>query len=205
MPPSRSRPTRREAGRPHAGLRRTLAWGLALLGAGCLALTAAGLLVGARPLVVRTGSMAPRLPVGTVVLVRPEPARLARRGDVVAVVRADGRRILHRVRQVRAAGAGAMTIVLRGDRNRTADPPVTVTRVERPLAVIPAIGRPLTWLGGRWTQYWLGVLTGVLVLVWAVRWRAAGVRGGTRSGSGTELALAPGASAGPRPRGGVAE
>lgn len=154
------------AGRP------ALAWTLALLGAGCLALTAAGLAVGARPLVVRTGSMAPQLPVGTVVLVRPEPARSARRGEIVAVVRADGRRILHRVRRVRAAGAaGATTIVLRGDRNRVADPPVTVRRIERPLLAVPAVGRPLTWLGGRWTQYWLGVLTGVLALMWLVRWR----------------------------------
>ena len=168
MPRSRSRPTRREP-------RRAIAWGLALLGAGCLALTAAGLAVGARPLVVRTGSMAPRMPVGTVVLVRPQPARSVRRGEVVAVVRADGRRILHRVRQVRRAGGGAMTIVLRGDRNRTADPPVTVTRIERPLLVVPAVGRPLTWLGGRWTQYWLGVLTGVLALVWLAQRRRASV------------------------------
>lgn len=152
------------------------AWSLALLGAGCLALTAAGLAVGARPLVVRTGSMAPRLPVGTVVLVRPEAARLARPGEVVAVVRADGRRILHRVRWARPAGDGAMTIVLRGDRNRVADPPVTVTQVERPLVVVPALGRPLTWLGGRWTQYWLGVLTGALVLAWAARWRRGEAR-----------------------------
>ncbi|HEX7290137.1 MAG TPA: S24/S26 family peptidase [Conexibacter sp.] len=180
MPPSRSRPTRREP-----RLRRTLAWALALLGAGCLALTAAGLAVGARPLVVRTGSMAPRLPVGTVVLVRPQPARSARPGEVVAVVRADGRRILHRVQRVQAAGiAGAATIVLRGDRNRIADPPVTVRRIERPLVVVPAIGRPLTWLGGRWAQYWLGVLTGVLALAWVA------LRRGRPSGRGGPGAVA---------------
>lgn len=189
MPRSRSRPTRRDA-------RRTVTWALALLGAGCLALTAAGLAVGARPLVVRTGSMAPRMPVGTVVLVRPQPARSARPGEVVAVVRADGRRILHRVRQVRrAGGGGAMTIVLRGDRNRTADPPVTVTRIERPLLAVPAVGRPLTWLGGRWTQYWLGVLTGVLVLAWAVRWRHAGTRR-TRESLTVSAAGEPGGAAG---------
>jgi len=166
---SRSRPTRPERRRP---LRRGLAWGLALLGAGCLALTAAGLAAGARPLIVRTGSMAPGMPVGTVVLVRPEPARRARVGEVVAVVRADGRRILHRVRHVRRAGGeGARTLVLRGDRNRADDPPVTVTRVERPLLAVPAVGRPLTWLGGRWTQYWLGVLTGTLALAWLARRR----------------------------------
>ena len=84
-----------------------------------------------------------------------------------------------------------MTIVLRGDRNREADPPVTVSQIERPLLVVPAIGRPLTWLGGRWTQYWLGVLTGVLVLAWAVRWRSAGARGGSRDDAARAPALRP--------------
>ena len=128
---------------------------------------------GARPLIVRTGSMRPGLPIGTVVLVRPEPARSARPGQVLAVLRPDGRRIMHRVVRVQPAGGGAMTLVLRGDRNRADDPPVTVTRVERPLLVVPAAGRPLTWLGGRWTQYWLGVATGALALAWLARRRRA--------------------------------
>ncbi len=168
MPRSRSRPPRREPAARHA-----LAWALALLGAGCLALTAAGMAAGARPLIVRTGSMRPVLPIGTVVLVQPEPARSARPGQVLAVLRPDGRRILHRVRWMRPAGGGAMTLVLRGDRNRADDPPVTVTRVERPLLVVPAAGRPLTWLGGRWTQFWLGVATGALALAWLARRRRA--------------------------------
>jgi signal peptidase I len=154
-------------------LRGALGWALAGFGLACLALTAAGLALGARPLVIRTGSMAPGMPIGTVALVRPEPARLAAVGEVVAVVRADGRRIMHRVQRIQPAGGGAMTLVLRGDRNRTADPPVTVTRIERPLLTIPALGRPVAWLGGRWTQYWLGVLTGVLAFVWLARRRRA--------------------------------
>lgn len=153
-------------------LRTALSWTLAALGALCLALTATALALGARPIVVRTGSMAPGLPVGTVALVRPQPAATAGVGDVVAVVRADGRRILHRVWKTRPAGSGARTLVLRGDRNRTADPAVTVGTVERPLLVLPAAGRPLTWLGGRWVQYWLGVATGALALAWvAIRRR----------------------------------
>lgn len=116
--------------------------------------------------------MAPKLPVGTVALVKPAPASSARMGEVVAIVRADGRRILHRVRRVRPAGADARTLVLRGDRNRADDPPVTVSRIERPLLVVPGVGRPLTWLGGRWTQYWLGVLTGVLAIAWVAMRRA---------------------------------
>lgn len=152
-------------------LRRALGWALAALGAICLVLTGAGFALDARPLVVRTGSMAPSLPIGTVALVEPVPASSVSVGDVVAVVRADGRRILHRVRKMRPAGDGWMTLVLRGDGNRADDPPVTVARVERPLIAVPALGRPVTWLGGRWAQFWLGVLAGALAIVWVARMR----------------------------------
>lgn len=147
-------------------MRSAFGWAFALLGAACLLLTGWALLNDARPLVIRTGSMAPKLPVGTVVVARPEPATRVSVGEVVAVVRADGRRIMHRVRRATPAGGGAMTLVMRGDRNRAADPPVTVSSVERPLLVLPAVGRPVTWLRGRWVQYWLGVATGVLALLW---------------------------------------
>jgi signal peptidase I len=169
MPPSPSQqPHERGGGIALA----TLSWSLALLGALCLLLTAWAMAIGARPLVIRTGSMAPELPVGTVAVVRPTPAAQVSVGDVVAVQRNDGVRIMHRVRSARPAGGDSMTLVLRGDRNRTADPAVTVRSVERPVLVVPALGRPLTWLGGRWAQYWLGVATGVLALAWmAIRRR----------------------------------
>jgi signal peptidase I len=163
MPPSRS-PRPHEHGHPL--LIGVLSWTLALLGLLCLALTAWAVAIGARPLVIRTGSMAPSMPVGTVAVVKPVPATSVEVGEVVAIERNDGRRIMHRVRRARAAGGDSMTLVLRGDRNRAADPPVTVRSVERPLLVVPAAGRPLTWLSGRWAQYWLGVATGVLALLW---------------------------------------
>lgn len=170
MPRSRSRRAHERGGVALAAL----GWGAALLGAACLLLTGWALANGARPLVVRTGSMAPTLPVGTVVVVRPEPASRAAVGQIVAVVRSDGRRIMHRVVSSRPAGGGSTTLVLRGDRNRAADPPVTVRTVERPLLTIPAAGRPLTWLRGRWAQYWLGVATGVLALAWVALRRRRG-------------------------------
>lgn len=144
---------------------------LACVGTVCLALTAAALAIGARPLVVRTGSMAPGIPIGTVVLARPEAATRVRVGDVVAALHPDGRRILHRVRHVQPAGGGAVTLVLRGDANDADDPPVTVARVERPIFVLPGLGRPLTWLGGRWVQFWLGVVSGTLAGFGLVRMR----------------------------------
>ncbi|HEX5147378.1 MAG TPA: signal peptidase I [Conexibacter sp.] len=169
MPPSRSA---RAHERGSSLLFATLSWALALVGLACLAITAWALAVGARPLVIRTGSMAPAMPVGTLAVVRPEPATDVRVGDVVAVEHNDGERLMHRVRHIRAVGGGSVTLVTRGDHNRAADPPITVSRVERPLLVVPAVGRPLTWLRGPWVQYWLGVVTGVLGLLWiAVRRR----------------------------------
>lgn len=152
---------------------------LAGFGAACLVITVVALVLGARPLVVRTGSMAPELPVGTVVLARPAPATSASVGDVVAVVRPDGKRILHRVARVSPATGGATTLVLRGDRNPRPDPPVVVTRIERPTLTLPHVGRIVTWIQGPWRQYWLGVLTGLLVMLVGLRvtrQRTGGVR-----------------------------
>jgi signal peptidase len=171
MRPSPSAP-RREL-RAGAAALRAVGWALALLGALSLALTAYGIAVGATPLVVKSGSMRPRLPVGTVVIVRPAAARSVRVGEVVAVRRVDGRRILHRVRSLRAAGGGAVTLVVKGDRNRAADPPLTVTRVERPLVTVPWLASPIGWLDGPWTQFWLGVLTGAAALGWLLGPRRA--------------------------------
>ncbi len=169
MPRSRSPRPRERGGRVLVG---AASWALALLGLACLTLTAWAMATGARPLVIRTGSMAPQLPVGTVAVVKPQPAALVVPGDVVAVRRADGVRIMHRVRRAQPAGGGATRLVLRGDRNRAADPPVTVRSVERPLLTVPAAGRPLTWVRGRWAQYWLGVATGMLAFAWvAIRRR----------------------------------
>lgn len=118
--------------------------------------------------------MAPGLPIGTVAIVRVQPAAGAHVGDVVAIRRSDGKRIMHRVVSARAAGGGAVTLVVKGDRNRRADPPVTVSRIERPLLVVPWLGRPIGWAGNPWVQYWLGVLTGTVVLAWFFERRRRG-------------------------------
>lgn len=179
MPPSPSTP-RPDRAHPRGGtLLRGLSWALALFGAVCLGLTALAIALGARPLIVKTGSMRPELPVGTVVIVRPEPATSARPGQVVAIRRSDGKRIMHRVQSVRAVGGGAVTLIVKGDRNRRADPPLTVSRLERPVVVVPFVGRPIGWVDNPWVQYWLGVLTGAVVLAWFFERRRRGGPAGT--------------------------
>lgn len=152
-------------------------WVLAAFGAFCLVLTGTAMLLGARPVVVRTGSMTPELPIGTVAVVRSVPAVDARVGDVAAVIRSDGRRIMHRVASTRPAGGESATIVLKGDANRRADPPLTVSRVEKPLVVVPGAGRPIAWLDNPWIQFWLGVLTGGAALAWFGRRRRGAANG----------------------------
>ena len=153
---------------------RTLSWLLALFGALCLGLTAYGIAVGATPLVVKTGSMRPGLPVGTVMVVRPQAATDVKVGDVVAIRRSDGKRILHRVQSVRPAGGAAVTFVVKGDRNRTADPPLTTMRVERPVVALPWLATPINWFQNPWMQYWLGVVTGAVALGWLLERRRRG-------------------------------
>jgi len=153
---------------------RTVSWLLALFGAVCLVLTAWGIAVGATPLIVKTGSMRPQLPVGTVVIVRPAPATSVRPGEVVAVRRSDGKRIMHRVQSVRPAGGAAVTLVVKGDRNRAADPPLTTARIERPVFAVPWLAAPINWFQNPWMQYWLGVLTGAVALGWLLERRRRG-------------------------------
>lgn len=73
-----------------------------------------------RPLTVLTGSMAPTLPRGSVVLVRPVPVEQVAVGDVLtyAVPVDDHRVVTHRVVEVVEPGV----VRTRGDANDAADP-----------------------------------------------------------------------------------
>jgi signal peptidase len=79
------------------------------------------LLVGGAALSVRTGSMAPALQVGDLVVDRPADPASLRVGDVATYRSASGALITHRT--VAVAGAGrARSFTFRGDANPTADP-----------------------------------------------------------------------------------
>jgi signal peptidase len=121
-------------------------------------------LVGLRPLVIRSGSMEPTYRVGDVVLVATERAGDVRLGQVVtrfdAPQAADS--LTHRVREVSRTG-DVVRVTTRGDANDTSE--VWSAPADRPVGVVvasvPWIGLPLTEarssLGG-------AVLLGALVL-----------------------------------------
>lgn len=99
---------------------------------------------------VRTGSMAPAVPAGSLVLDRPVTAAQLHAGDVATygVVSDDGRRVVvtHRVVAVDRTVSPAL-VTFRGDANRTDDPlriPITDVR-GRVWLVVPWVGTVRDW------------------------------------------------------------
>jgi signal peptidase len=136
----------------------------ALLGLAMTAVTVLAAQTGLRPLVVRSGSMEPTIPTGSMVLVRTVPAAAIRAGDVVAVERPDRTRVTHRVVSVEHRGATA-SLVLRGDANTDPDPePVVVARAGRLVATAPLLGRVGGFLSSAKGGFVLGWLVAAVVL-----------------------------------------
>lgn len=118
----------------------------ALLGVAVTVLTVLAAHVGLQPLVVRSGSMEPAVPTGSMVLVRRVPASAIRVGDVVTVERADHTRVTHRVVALTRSGPAAQ-LTLKGDANQDPDPaPVTVTSAQRLVFSAGGVGRFIAWL-----------------------------------------------------------
>ncbi len=129
-----------------AGLRIVLA--AVIAGA---ALLAVGVLVapvtGHRAVVLRSDSMAPTIPIGSLAIIESVEPAAVRPGDVVTVVLESGSLLTHRVlRQTDLDGDPAL--VLRGDADPTAD--IDVASLDRLVGrvtmVIPTLGYVVWWL-----------------------------------------------------------
>lgn len=115
----------------------------AVLGVLAAVAAIAALLTGWRPVVLVSGSMAPQLPAGTLIVTRPVPADAVKVGDVVTVPLPGGTTpVTHRVVAVHR-GTDPPTATLRGDAN-TADDPVPYPLagpVRRAVLHVPHVGR----------------------------------------------------------------
>jgi signal peptidase len=135
-------------------------------------LVAVASLVGQRPVVITSGSMAPFLAPGDVVLLGDAPTSVEA-GEVVTFRHheRDGTLVTHRVVAVNADG----TISTRGDANDAPDP--YTVRLQDVVGTfgnaVPAVGRPMVWLQDRnlvALGVW-GAITAVAVAIGFVPWR----------------------------------
>lgn len=162
------------AGRPDARRSRRSAAALvgevlltvtAVLGLTMATLTVVAARTGMRPLVVRSGSMEPTIPTGSMVLVQRVTATAIEVGDVVAVQRPDRTRVTHRVVDLERHGT-SVELTLKGDANEDPDPaPVTVRSADRLVRQVPAVGRVAAWLATAPGGFVIGCLLTAVVMV----------------------------------------
>lgn len=124
-------------------------------------------LAGWTPYVITSGSMAPRIPLGAVVVAASPPEGRLDPGTVVVFSDRSGRTVTHRVVEVDAAGHYRT----KGDANPVADTttvsPADVRGVGRIL--VPFVGLPLVWaLHGRWPAT-LAAVAITMLAAWTVR------------------------------------
>ncbi len=180
----------------------------AVVGAACLVAFVAGLAIGVRPLVFRSGSMSPGIPTGSLGFVRTIPSDEVRVGDVVSVPYGDTR-VTHRVLAVQR-GSGPVTLRLKGDANEVADPqPYPALGAQRLWFSVPVLGGVIAWLSKPPGAYLLALYAALMITLLLRRpGKDVGDRGappdagagaseepGTRSGSAAARAFAASALA----------
>lgn len=148
----------------------------ALLGAACLVMAVLGATYDVKPLIFRSGSMAPAIPAGGLALAKPVDAAQLKTGDIVSV-KSEGTRITHRIKVVQLEGDTAV-LTLKGDANEVQDAhPYRVKSADRVFFAVPVAGYVLSYASGPVGVFVTGVLAAVLV--WLI-FRPARPRGGAR-------------------------
>lgn len=157
----------RRAGR---GLLRALGYGI---GIGVLALVLLLAVVtvivprvaGAHTLSVLTGSMRPKFPEGTLMVVRERPLSSVHIGNVITYEpQADNPHVVvtHRVVAITTATDGSFTFTTKGDANTATDDPVSGKQV------VGVLWYSVPWMG--WIsngRSWIVILVAVLLIVYA--------------------------------------
>lgn len=163
-----------------AGAKRAGEWLLLALAVGtALAAVVVPRLAGATPYAVLTGSMAPTMPPGTLVVVKPVAPADIQAGDVITFWprEHDPTVVTHRVISVGFDSSGRPSFVTRGDANDANDPtPVRAPQVvgERWYSV-PYLGYLTDLLTGRQQAFGILLVAGAL-LVYAIAMFAGALR-----------------------------
>jgi signal peptidase len=141
---------------------------IAMLSVGALALTllavtVGGALQGFRAVAMDTGSMAPVITPGDLVLIQRVPASAVRPGDVITFQAPIDERptVTHRVASVTTA-AGRITFSTKGDSNGSVDPwtiHYQSGQAWRMVRVLPGVGTVIAFLGGIGGRLAVGALS----------------------------------------------
>jgi signal peptidase len=123
-------------------------------------------LVGATPLTVLTSSMEPKLPPGTLVIVKPADAAEIRVGDVITYQIESGKAcvVTHRVTEISTSSSGSKTFTAKGDNNDVAD--------AKPVEAVQIMGT--VWYSVPWIGYVASAVNGD-ARTWLVPVIAAGL------------------------------
>lgn len=136
-------------------------------------------LSGATPLTVLTSSMEPRLPPGTLIIVKPVAVDDLAIGDVVTYqIRSGAPEVItHRIIAINASTTGNRTFELRGDNNGSPDPdPVLPEQVKgRVWYSIPLIGWANTAVNGA-NRSWIIPVGAAFLFGYAGFMVASGIR-----------------------------
>jgi signal peptidase len=121
----------------------------------------------ATPFTVLTGSMAPTMPAGTLVVTRPTPVDEIRIGDVVTYQVESNKPgvVTHRVVGLGSTSEGERTFLTRGDANNVDDDPILGVQVRGVVAYsVPYLGFVNTWVGINRPGWLLKAVAGALIL-----------------------------------------
>lgn len=118
---------------------------------------------GIRSFVIVSGSMAPALPVGTLIYVQQQPAYAI--GDVITFTTNDTS-VTHRVVQIEGSGGSSM-YTTKGDANNTVDVHTTSARdvIGKEIIAIPKTGYVISFLNTFMGILTLVLLPGILLII----------------------------------------
>ncbi len=168
---------------PRDRLGRTLragdraAGGVCILALVLMAALLLGIAAGYRPLVDHSGSMAPAIHTGDLLITRAEPAGSVRRGEIVSFKdpALAGKLVTHRVVAVHPAGL-RLDFTTKGDANAATESWSTARAASIGVLAfrVPAVGRTMAWMANPVARTAILALAALLLSIALLRriWRA---------------------------------
>lgn len=146
------------------GVREGLLTFGAVAGVICMLLAVASFAFDLRPVIFRSGSMAPSIDTGALAISRTVKAADLKVGDIVTVKTGTGIRVTHRIQNLALSGNHA-SLILKGDANNVVDDhSYEISSADRVLFAVPKAGYVVSWLSGPVGIFAGGLLAGLLVL-----------------------------------------